>query len=442
MSLPKNCLYTNKIQSSYARQYQSVIQPQNGNDATFSDTIIFNIPTGNNLVMSGADSSVKLDFTFKANATAPGNIAGSVLLNKCGAYGFIQRMRLFHAGTLLSDIDNYAALMDMLLSTQLSNDALGSKYTILAGTNVGGGTSVNTATVAENAEHTQSYCIPLVSILSWTNNYVPLFAMTGAPLRVELQVVSNINQMCKSVPQVQNPTAKSVLSKVELVCNFIELSDSGMAIIKQSIGNAPLQWVTQDYRNYGTTINIGIGDVTASIPVPAKFNSLNSLYFAFRKNHAGVATFQALESCKFKLSEYFLRIGSRTHPIKAPNSTSEFYSELLRAFGTVSDINLESSISVTQYFKDEPIAMVNAAGEQPFQNTGAFYVGIDLESYSNTSMDSVYTGTNTSNDDIYFLPKFSNTAQGAVAFGNIKVDAWALYDQLILIENGTCRVNY
>ncbi|MFN9905915.1 MAG: hypothetical protein ACK56F_07290, partial [bacterium] len=164
---------------------------------------------------------------------------------------------------------------------------------------------------------------------------------------------------------------------------------SGMNIIKQSIGNAPLQFVTQDYRNYSTTINIGTGDVTASIPVPAKFNSLNSLYFAFRKHHAGVATFQACESNKYKLTEYFLRIGSRTHPIKAPNSTSEFYSELLRAFGTVSDINLESSISVTQYFKDEPVAMVNAAGEQPFQNTGAVYVGIDLESYSNTSMDSV-----------------------------------------------------
>ena len=31
MSLPKNCLYTNKINSSYSRNYQAVIQPQNGN---------------------------------------------------------------------------------------------------------------------------------------------------------------------------------------------------------------------------------------------------------------------------------------------------------------------------------------------------------------------------------------------------------------------------
>ena len=39
MSLPKNCLYTNKINSSYARNYMNVIQPQNG-DAVRGDTII------------------------------------------------------------------------------------------------------------------------------------------------------------------------------------------------------------------------------------------------------------------------------------------------------------------------------------------------------------------------------------------------------------------
>jgi hypothetical protein len=55
MSLPKNCLYTNKLQSSYARNFMTSIQPQNG-DANLNDTIIFNIPTGGNLLMSGADT--------------------------------------------------------------------------------------------------------------------------------------------------------------------------------------------------------------------------------------------------------------------------------------------------------------------------------------------------------------------------------------------------
>ena len=70
--------------------------------------------------------------------------------------------------------------------------------------------------------------------------------------------------------------------------------------------------------------------------------------------------------------------------------------------------------------------------------TGAFYVGIDLESYSNTSLDSVYTGTNTSSDDIFFVPKFAG--QGTAT--NVRIDAYALYDQLVLIQNGQVTVNY
>ena len=50
MSLPKQCLYTNKINSSYARNFQSAIAPQNGTEYNFGETIILNIPTSENLV--------------------------------------------------------------------------------------------------------------------------------------------------------------------------------------------------------------------------------------------------------------------------------------------------------------------------------------------------------------------------------------------------------
>ena len=285
-----------------------------------------------------------------------------------------------------------------------------------------------------------------MSILSLTHNYVPLFAMSGSPLRVELQVVSNMNQICKSFIQVANPSSKSVISRIELVCNMIELSDTGMGIIKNAIGNGPLQWVTQDYRNYGSNVTLSAGsDTTVTIPVPAKFNSLNSLFFSFRQNSSGVWKHHANESNKFDLDEYFIRIGSRTFPAKAPNTIAEFYAELLRAFGTVSDVNYECSISLEQYTKDFPTIQAGAesplgtvGGNPALQNTGAFYIGMDLESYSNTSMDTVYTGTNTSTDDIFFTPRFG--PQGAAA-SNIRIDSYALYDQLILIQNGVCTVN-
>ena len=439
MSLPKNCLYTNKIQSSYARQFMSVIQPQNG-DANLGDTIIFNVPTSNNLLMSGQDSILKFDLTLRGAATT-GHAANTIYFNKAGAYGCFQRMRIFHGGALLSDIDNYANLLDMLVVAQQAPDILLSKYNILAGTDINGGGVFSSGSIAADSEATsRSFCLPLLSILSLTHNYVPLFAMSGSPLRIELQVVSNVNLIVKSHVQVLAPVSKALITKCELVCNMIELSDTGMNIIKQSIGNGPLQWVTQDYRNYGTNVILGTAETSVSVPVPAKFNSLNSLFFSFRSNASGGSRLvQANESCKFGLIEYFLRIGSKTMPVKSPSTVPEFYSELLRSLGTVSDINHECGITAVQYNKDGPTTYTGT-NEVGLQNTAAFYVGMDLESYSNTTMDGVYTGTNTSTDDIFFMPKFASGINSANT--TVRVDAYALFDQLILIQNGTCTVNY
>ena len=127
MSLPKNCLYTNKINSSYAKNFMTVIQPQNG-DASLNDTIIFNIPTGGNLVMSGADTVLKFTLTIRGGAAVSG--AGTVHLNKAGAYACFQRMRVFAAGILISAIDNYANLLDMLVTCQQSTDSVMGKYKI------------------------------------------------------------------------------------------------------------------------------------------------------------------------------------------------------------------------------------------------------------------------------------------------------------------------
>ena len=126
-------------------------------------------------------------------------------------------------------------------------------------------------------------------------------------------------------------------------------------------------------------------------------------------------------------------------PVKPPNTYPEFYSELLRAFGTVADANQECSLSIEQYTKDVPVPITAAEGVTASQ-TGGFYVGVDLESYSNTSNDTIYTGTNTSTDDIFAVFRFA--AQGAGTTNNVRIDSYALYDQLILIQNGSCTVNY
>ena len=299
MSLPKQVLYQNKINSSYSRNYQAVIQPQNG-PAQLGDTIAFNIPTGGNLVMCGHNSVLKFALSIKNGGTVAAD--GTVKLNKGGAYGVFQRMRVFAGGVLISDIDNYGNLMDMLITCQQSTDTVTGKYKILAGTENSVGASLG-AFIAGDTESTFYYCLPLMSIFSLTNNYVPLFALGGTPLRVELQVVSSIAQIARSLTAIVAPTARELLTNIELVCNMMELSDTGMSIIKNAIGNGPLQWVTQDYRNYSQNITVTNSETTVSIPIPAKFNSLNSLFFSFRGNPGGVLTRMANESNKFFLNE-------------------------------------------------------------------------------------------------------------------------------------------
>jgi hypothetical protein len=328
--------------------------------------------------------------------------------------------------------------MDMLVTCQQSTDTVSGKYKILAGTDNSVGSSLG-AFIAVDTESTFNYCLPLMSIFSLTNNYVPLFALGGTPLRVELQLVSSMAQVARSLTAIVAPTARELLTNIELVCNMMELSDTGMNIIKNAIGSGPLQWVTQDYRNYSQNIIVTNSDTTVSIPIPAKFNSLNSLFFSFRGYAGGGLARMANESNKFNLQEYFFRIGSRTLPVKPPNSVPEFLSELLRAFGSVSDVNHETNISFEAYNKNVSAAITSGVLPASEIYVGSFYVGLDLESYSNTSNDTIYSGMNTSSDDIFFVPRFSSAN---AANTSVRVDSYALYDQLILIQNGQVTVNY
>jgi hypothetical protein len=424
MSLPKQCLYTNKINSSYARNFQSAIAPQNGSEYNFGETIILNIPTGANLVASGQDSILKFNFNFRN-----GGAAGTTYrLNRSGAYSIFQRMRIFLGSTLLSDIDAYGNLMDLLITTQQSTDAIVGKYSIMAGTTY----DPENTTIATVTDATISFAIPLVSILSWSQNYVPLFAMSG-PLRIELQLVSNIRQFLHSAAALTTHSTLKTVDNIELVINMMEISDSGMNIIKSAIGNSPIQWVVQDYKNYQYVNTLRVTTTQLSVPIPAKFNSLNSLLWTFRNsgNVAGLATFPSNESLNFDLKEYFVRLGARTVPTKPPNTLPEFCCELLRSLGSPSDVNHECNIKPLSYFKKVPaIATI----------CGAFYLGLDLESYSNTDMTSVYSGYNSSKEDILFTPTFNpQPANGAV---DVRIDTYALYDCLISLENGVATAFY
>ena len=82
-------------------------------------------------------------------------------------------------------------------------------------------------------------------------------------------------------------------------------------------------------------------------------------------------------------------------------------------------------------------------------SSGSFYIGIDVENFSNANKDSIFSGLNTNTDDIFCVLDFGGPnafANGLMAFqsgaANVRLDAYALFDEVIVFENGTAYVRY
>ena len=285
MSLPSKLLFNNKINSSYARNFMSTLQAQNTANYSLGQTAIFNIPCMRNQVLSGADTLLSMKFKVRNGGTAN----NSTFLNKGGIAASIQRLRIFSGSQLLCDIDNYGNLVSLLTAWQSSAEHCLGKLAVLQGCGAQKGVQVLPDDIAANTDGAEfAFCFPLLSILSLTDNYVPLWAMAGSgSLRVEIQFVSTIRQMCGSETAIAEPAVGSTLSDVKLIANFVELSDQAMSIIESSLEGRPVSWVCQSYSNYVFNTNLNNATTQISMPIPAKFNSLKALYITMRRTPEG-----------------------------------------------------------------------------------------------------------------------------------------------------------
>lgn len=483
--LPKNLRFQNKVESAAAKSYRSNIQPQQGSGPyNLSDTITVNIPTRNNLCLATTESYFKFSATF-TNTTA----ANSARLDSCGAHGLIQRIRVWHGSNLLQDIDNYGLLAKMLFDIQISTDATYGKYNILSGTRsdlvailptVAAAATAGVATAAQidtaiatalaplgtagstgqrlsviqansgdliaetwaaNATVTQTYCLNLISLMGslCSSQYFPSFACTSAPIRMEIQLV---DQAPKALCTVTALTSIQ-LTNVEYVANFIELSDQAMGLIQQSLNGQPLQFVVPDYRNYGGSFTTTNAVATQyNFPIPAKFSSLKSLFVTIRDQGTGNLTFYPYSCVMNGLTDYYFRVGSQIMPSKVSTTVPEHFAELLKAIGSISDINHQPSIDKSSYSLANSVATtVNVGGvykQHASVSSGSFYIGIDMENYANANKDSIFAGYNSNTDDIFCVLNFGSTATSQ----SNRLDGFALFDTVIVFESGTSFVRY
>ena len=454
--LPKNLKYGSKVESSFAKLQRSNIAPQNGTGPyNLGDTIIVNIPTRANLVLDPSNSYFK--FRTNITTTAADTFAR---WDSCGAHGIIQRLRIFSGSNLLQDIDNYGLLAKMLFDIQVSQDANIGKYSITTGTrNDYTTTSVTTTATpcvmrnsgasifsktGDNVTVSYTYCLSLISLLGTlcSTQYIPLFGATSAPLRMEIQLVSNLSNALAYTVSLPDFS----MTNVEYVGSFIELGDGAMKIIEDSLDGQPLQFVIPDYRNYQYNFSLTGGvNTQISMPIPAKFSSLKSLFVTARDGTGALNYFPF--SCNgFGFVSYYFRVGSQIMPTKLVETKTEAFCELLKATATLSDILHTPSIDVTSYTDDSANPITDTAGTATdatkllafvTAQSNSFYVGIDLENYSNAPKDSIFSGMNTNTDDIFFVGTFKPTNTVTARF-----DSFGLFDEVLVFENGTAYVKF
>ena len=452
--LPKSLKFQSKVESSQAKSYRTNIAPMNGT-ATYNlgDTIVVNIPTRQNLFLASTESYLK--FNLVINNTSAG--ANSYRLDSAGAHSIIQRIRVWSGANLLEDIDNYNLLAKMLFDLQQPTDSCYGKSNILCGTrndlavtsntaanyaqnavlqiyNSNSGELVGNAIAAAGSSTARTYCLNLVSIVGALNNanYFPLWACTSAPLRVEIQLV---DQVQKFVACTSNTSTISI-SNCEYVANFIELNDMAMSLIKESLQGQPLQFVVPSYRNYQYTYSVPNGSTTqVNIPVPAKFSSLKSLFLCSRDKGTGSAGYFPQSSVKNGISSYYWRLGSQIVPTKMPDNLTEMFAEVVKAIGSIGDINHQPSIDITSYTLDVSTA---SSDTSYVNNSGSFYIGLDVENYSASDRSTIFAGYNSNTDDIYAVINYS----GSSATATVRFDAFALFDEVLVFDNNTAYAKF
>jgi len=468
--LPKSLKYGSKVESAMARSSRVNIAPQNGTgNYVLGDTIILNIPTRNNLVLAATESYFKFRLTVTSSAAN-----NAFRFDSCGAHGLIQRIRVFHGSNLIQDCDNYGLLAKALFDLQQSQDATTGKQTLLAGTRadtvstmqVGAPadlaaliTAINgaktpsyhinsgeriggdrTALIANAGTVSETYSLNLLSLVGSlsSSNYVPLFAMTSAPLRVEIQLVSSFVQACS---ELTGGTSTISLANCEYIANFIELGDAAMSVIYGSLEGQPLQYVFPDFRNYQYTALLPNNSQTAiTMPIPCKFSSLKSILVASRDKGAGALTFFPFSSVTMGLTEYQFRIGAQIMPPKPPSTLTEFWAEVIKAYGSIADLHYTPSIDKNSYSLVNSVATNDTLTNVSGSSSGSFFVGLDLENYVATDKSSIFAGYNSNTDDIFLTLTYGNINRGGDI--TVRFDAFANFDCVLVCENNTAYVKF
>jgi len=458
--LPKNLVYGKKVESSMARSYIGNCYPNgqlSGYNKGTQCTIL--IPTRNNLALVSTESMLNFDLTLTGT-----NGVNAARMDSSYGHGFIQRIRVFHGSNMIENFENYGNEVKKIFDLQVSDDATNGKLNILAGSRSDSVTAIPVLTVTagltigadgitnnynsgrslslnSGTPITYNFSLNLISLLgTLSTQYVPLWKMTASDIRLEITFVQDVYSAIACLGSVSDFR----IDNIQYIAQYIELSDTAIQIIEGSLGGKQFEYVIPGMENFTFTTNIQSNSIV-NFPIAAKYQSLKSLIVSQRDTAKGVSTASYFpysstsmgSSTRSGVSNYQFKIGSVNLPSIPPANNVQFFGEVLKVFGSISDTSYNPGINFDSYNLPVPIAFddVNTKYATGNVNSGSFYIGIDLENYPGSNNEKYFSGYNTVNDNIFCNIRYSSSA---ATVANVRYDALAIFDAILTFSNGIC----
>jgi len=445
--------------------------------------------TGNNIIRIDISGDAFLDTKNSYLTFRVVNNTGNIMSPDFGAgHGFIRRLRIEQAGSVLTDCNSYGKLLSsILLPCQGGRDSLksrsvtesvrynnsknnGNSTRVCPNTDTTGATLTTPANGAalliNNAVappgvptpgSAVTFCIPLVNGLLGVNQdkMIPLQLLGSSPLTIEIELAPTPDVgVFGAVP------AAYTVDNVRYVAQLVEtppVIDQQLRMVQEQSGGA-IMLSGVDYTHFQGNISAGATG-QQNINVPARRRSIKSILWvgASRAFVAGGGLAQDVNynlsfGGNFNMTEFSIRVGSVQYPAEPiqcqygaaagpAGVRSEHLTELEKCFGTLGSTVGAGSLSTTNFaIGDCDVANMTdivAAG-----NGDATYqfcpFAIDMESFQRVTAG--HDGVNTADRS---TPITLQLTIGAAAGEAVSVDAFVCYDSLFYIDaTGNIRVNF
>ena len=340
-----------------SRSYRVKINPSNGQTFVGGQTINIDMPS--NLAGTYCNWN-QCYLKFKANSQTE-----DLTLDRCGAYGFIERVQCQTAGAQIFDLPNWNVLMTILMDGDSSESYKGGVGNILVGTRG----DQQSGEVLGSSDRV--YCLPFVLhpfAMTTPHRLMPLFSLS--PVQFKLTLSS------KALAGVSSAQTGAInFTEVELVCVFTELSPAAQAQVDQMTGGV-YNMLASSYQNVGSTM--GAGTVhTANLGISV--SSLERVIVCHRPSGtvASGSAFNLGNRIKNTLTSYSIFINGEQYPARPVDVTgkgAEALAEFLLSDHSLVNFDKQSSLTLAHG--------VNASGN-PYNNRDGAGVADDiLEPYS------------------------------------------------------------